>query len=122
MSDFNNSVKTSYHDSVYLYTDGFKLKEETTKRDCDTIIKYLELKPGDCILDLACGHGRHSLELAQRNLGSLVGLDISSQALEIARNNANQQGLTSLRFEQGDLRTMVLLGRFDPFGCITADL
>jgi cyclopropane fatty-acyl-phospholipid synthase-like methyltransferase len=34
--------------------------------ECDFIVKALDLKPGDRILDLCCGQGRHSVELARR--------------------------------------------------------
>lgn len=39
---------------------------EDTKRQIDFVIEKLHLKGDEKILDLACGFGRHSLELARR--------------------------------------------------------
>lgn len=43
-----------------------------TKRQIDFVIEKLHLKGDEKILDLACGFGRHSLELARR--GYYIGL------------------------------------------------
>jgi len=42
-----------------------------TKPEADFIIEDLNLPPKSCILDVGCGTGRHSIELAKR--GSQVG-------------------------------------------------
>lgn len=47
---------------------------EDTTRQVDFLVKTLGLSGGERILDLACGFGRHSLELARRGF-SVIGVD-----------------------------------------------
>src|SRR5215467_1338694 len=62
------------------------------------------LRPGQRILDIACGGGRHSLAMARR--GALVtGLDIGPTAIATAQRRAHKAGLP-IEFVQGDIRTM----------------
>ena len=49
---------------------------EDTARQVDFLIEKLELKGNENILDLACGFGRHSLELARRGF-EVTGVDIT---------------------------------------------
>jgi demethylmenaquinone methyltransferase/2-methoxy-6-polyprenyl-1,4-benzoquinol methylase len=62
-----------------------------------------ELDPGDAALDLCCGTGDFSLELALRVApgGSVVGADFSEAMLEIARRKAAERG-ADIRFEWAD--------------------
>ena len=48
---------------------------EDTKRQTDFLIEKLNLNGSEKILDLACGFGRHSLELARRGF-SVIDLQI----------------------------------------------
>ena len=63
------------------------------------------------VLDLACGTGRHSLELARRGFG-VVGVDISAELLEIAAADAEAQSLGA-SFVQVDLRELDFHDEFD---------
>ena len=49
---------------------------ENSAREVDFILDLCDLKPGARILDLACGFGRHALELAGRGY-AVVGVDIT---------------------------------------------
>lgn len=61
-----------------------------------------ELKPGDAVLDLCCGTGDLSFELAQRVPdGYVVGCDFSEPMLDLAREKAANRGV-SVRFEWAD--------------------
>lgn len=42
------------------------LHEQTTRGEVDFLAEKLELEPGARVLDLACGKGRHAVELASR--------------------------------------------------------
>ena len=53
-------------DQKYLDTYLTDLTPERTSQEVDFVVKTTKLTPHDKILDLACGHGRHSIELAKR--------------------------------------------------------
>jgi SAM-dependent methyltransferase len=53
---------------------------KNTVREVDFLLEELSLQPGDSILDVGCGTGRHSIELAKRGY-AVTGLDLSSEML-----------------------------------------
>jgi len=90
--------------AVYLKTDGDVVEnDDNTRRDVDMLIATAGLVPDDRILDLCCGQGRHSLELARRGYGHVVGIDRSRYLIRLARRRAKQAGLT-VAFQEGDAR------------------
>ena len=88
-------------------------QETQTRREVDFIIKSLSLEQGARILDLACGHGRHSIEITQRGY-ELAGLDLSMVMLKRALAAAQRQSL-SIKFIHGDMRKLNFEQIFD--GC-----
>jgi SAM-dependent methyltransferase len=60
------------------------MPEEATKQEADFLEKQLQLAAGARVLDVPCGTGRHSCELAGRG-HQLTGVDLSSTCLEEAR-------------------------------------
>ncbi len=63
--------------AVYLCTDGDVVENyDNTKKEVDIIISSLDLKENEKILDLCCGQGRHSIELAMRGFNYLTGIDM----------------------------------------------
>jgi demethylmenaquinone methyltransferase / 2-methoxy-6-polyprenyl-1,4-benzoquinol methylase len=75
-----------------------------------------EIGPGDSILDVCCGTGDLSFELAHRVSpgGSVVGCDFSEPMLDLAREKAEQKGVGSVRFEWADALGLPYdAGRFD---------
>ena len=90
----------------YSFTKG-------TRQEVDTIVELLELQPGERILDVGCGPGRHAHELARR--GFLVhGIDISERFVDIARRDA-PDGAT---FERRDARSLPFDSEFDAVICL----
>jgi SAM-dependent methyltransferase len=65
---------------------------EHTREEVDFVLAALGLRGGERVLDLACGFGRHSLELARRGF-SVVGVDVTEAYVEDARASARAQGL-----------------------------
>ncbi|MDX1524008.1 MAG: class I SAM-dependent methyltransferase, partial [Anaerolineae bacterium] len=61
--------------SIYLKTDADVVDDQKiTRYEIDRFIEILNLSPEHQILDLCCGQGRHTLELARRGL-AIDGLD-----------------------------------------------
>jgi ubiquinone/menaquinone biosynthesis C-methylase UbiE len=87
-------------DYLYFYEPAL---EEVSEADVAAIWRLLELEPGSEVLDLACGHGRIALGLAQRG-ARVTGLDATPLFLDRARARAAAVGL-SIEFVQGDMRS-----------------
>ena len=84
--------------------------EERTARELAGVIKLMELKPGDRVLDCPCGYGRHSIGLAKRGF-RVVGSDINSEMLEQAMESS--QGLSNLSFAKENMRFINYSNEFD---------
>jgi SAM-dependent methyltransferase len=86
-------------------------RRETTISHCDFIENVLKPSKHVKILDLACGPGRHSIELAKRGY-KVTGFDYSEYFLNKARIFAKQAGV-NIRFVQGDMRKLPFQNEFD---------
>lgn len=70
---------------------------------------------GERVLDIGCGCGQTSLQLAERvgDAGQVVGLDISAVMLARARERAEASGQTNASFRNADAQTEPFAGDFD---------
>jgi SAM-dependent methyltransferase len=84
---------------------------DRTEAEVDRAIAMLRPEGGERILDLACGIGRHSMELRRRGF-EVVGVDIAADLLEMAESTAREQSL-EISFVQADLRELDLRDEFD---------
>jgi len=84
---------------------------EDTRQQTGFIIDTLGLKKNQRILDLACGFGRHSLELARRGF-HVVGADITKDYITDAENAAKAEGLNA-QFIHSDIRDLTFDQEFD---------
>ena len=82
----------SLFNSLYLKTDG-----DVVENDINTV------RDVDLILDVCCGQGRHSLELARRGFGEVTGIDRSRYLIRLARKRARARNLP-VTFSEGDAR------------------
>jgi SAM-dependent methyltransferase len=76
----------------------------------------LDVRPGQQILDLGCGTGRTTLELASRAApaGRAVGVDIAEEMLARARQHAAAAGIENAEFRHADVQAADLgAGQFD---------
>nr|WP_319538654.1 class I SAM-dependent methyltransferase [uncultured Methanospirillum sp.] len=91
----------SAEDYLYFYSDH--LKDEYSDEEVAFLIRELSLNEPRAILDLACGHGRHSNRLA--GFGHVVtGVDQSSEFLDIAERDAEKKGV-NVRYLCADSRS-----------------
>ncbi len=80
------------------------------------IITLLNLQPGAAVLDLCCGPGRHSLELARRGF-SVVGVDRTRFYIDKARSAARKEKL-AVKFRLCDMRKFCRPKSFDVAICM----
>ena len=79
--------------SLYLETDGDIVENDAnTRQEVDLLIRSTGIERGHRVLDLCCGQGRHSLELARRGFRHVTGLDRSRYLIRLARKRARQAG------------------------------
>lgn len=105
----------------YAHTKG-------TAQEVDHVVAALGLTLGDRVLDVGCGTGRHSLELARRGIVA-HGVDISQRFVDVAVSAAGAESLEAATFTRGDARQMGFSDEFDAviclcqgaFGMMTAD-
>ncbi|MBR7621767.1 methyltransferase domain-containing protein [Phenylobacterium sp. 20VBR1] len=65
---------------------------------------------GGCVLDIGCGAGTTTLDMARRlgPAGASVGVDVSAPLLDAARAAAQAQGVANAQFLEGDAQTFDL--------------
>ena len=68
------------------------------------LLDAVGVAPGSRCIDVGCGGGHVSRELARRvgPNGRVVGIDLDSDVVSLARADAQREGLTNLCFEVGD--------------------
>ena len=86
-----------------------------TEREVDRIVDFLDLSGGARVLDVPCGAGRHSIELARRGY-RVQGLDLSEPLVRAAQEEASLEGL-DVDFRVGDMRELPWKGEFDTAIC-----
>jgi SAM-dependent methyltransferase len=79
--------------------------------EVDLVLALLEVDPGDRILDLGCGPGRHTLELAERSY-RVTGLDASEALLVTAARLAKARSL-AVELVHEDMRSFCRPGGFE---------
>lgn len=88
-----------------------------TPHEIDFVVKACALDKDSNVLDVGCGQGRHSLELAKRGYKNLTAYDFSPRLLEYARNKAEKGGYR-IDFEMKDCRHLRRSAMFDAVICL----
>jgi cyclopropane fatty-acyl-phospholipid synthase-like methyltransferase len=74
---------------------------ESMRESGDALVKRLDVGPGLRVLDLGCGDGTTALPEAR--LGAdVLGVDIARNLVEAGNRRAKEEGLTNVRFQEGD--------------------
>lgn len=70
----------------------------------DALIRAASPEPGEAVLDVGCGNGAVSLDMAARvgPQGSVTGVDLSPPMLATARRRAEERALGNVRFVEDD--------------------
>lgn len=89
---------------------------KNTLREVDFLLDELSLQPGGSILDVGCGTGRHSIELAKRGY-SVTGIDLSAEMLARAAAGADAAGVT-VDWVHSDATRFSLPKKYDAAICL----
>ena len=101
----------AWYKTAWQHTDNEVPWSQWTTEDVDFISKCAAITSPARILDLACGTGRHSLELARRG-HSVVAVDLEEKLLAVGRAEASRAGL-AVNFIHADVRDLSFDSRFD---------
>ena len=109
-----------------FFTDGSPflrhplLTTERTRQEIDFLADALALAPAARVLDLGCGFGRHSVELAQRGYRPL-GIDPAAAMIEAAKKRAYEAGI-DVAFQQVAAEDFAPAEPFDAAICLFTTL
>jgi SAM-dependent methyltransferase len=102
-------------DTLWEHLESFLFSQfrssESTVREAEQMLALVHPPAGAAVLDLCCGPGRHSLELARRGF-QVTGVDRTTRYLDTARAAATREGLT-VEFVQEDMRRFQRPAAFD---------
>ena len=99
-----------YTDTFAKWTLDTEPMHQQAKAQVDFLMRQMHLRPGQAILDVPCGTGRHAQEFAKRGL-VVTGLDISPDCLRRAQKNCAGLQVTLGRADMS--RLFRYRGRFD---------
>lgn len=102
-------------DTLWESLEGFLFSQfrshEITGREAEQILALVHPPQSAVVLDLCCGPGRHTLELARHGF-QVTGVDRTTRYLEAAQAAARREGLT-VEFVQDDMRRFQRPAAFD---------
>jgi cyclopropane-fatty-acyl-phospholipid synthase len=108
---------------AYFKNEGDTL-ETAQNNKIDHIIKKLNLKPNQRVLDIGCGWGTLALDIAKKTQCEVVGITLSENQLEYAQQKAKEMNLENqVEFRLADYRQLnekfdrvVSVGMFEHVG------
>ena len=100
-----------FFEGLYQHVLPKQFDPARSLREARTVKRLLRVRKGQRVLDLACGHGRLTIPLAQMGL-EMIGLDLTAAFLKKARRFARRSGADT-RFIHRDMRQIDFDRRFD---------
>src|SRR6266568_3336089 len=81
----------------------------------DAALKAAAPQPGECVIDIGCGCGDTSIEIARivGEAGSVLGIDVSQPMLAVARSRGALANYAHLAFRDGDASEAALPANID---------
>ncbi|MFN2399929.1 MAG: methyltransferase domain-containing protein [Gemmatimonadaceae bacterium] len=105
----------NFFQGIALETWRKAVSPEQTRPEVDFLQRVLRLERGSRVLDVPCGLGRHSLELASLGF-RMTGVDQSRQMIEEGQALAAQAGL-AIEWRNSDMRDLAWESEFDAGFC-----
>jgi len=107
----DNWWKDTFNEIYFSFWDPSDPKSQSWTRKELKLIDSLNLKENAKVLDIPCGQGRHSVELAKKGF-QVTGVDYSSIALKTAKKWARGNKVSPVFIKQ-DMRFLKIKERFD---------
>ena len=115
--------KHRQYSCAYFLSENESL-EDAQQNKINHIIKKLNLKPGQKVLDIGCGWGGMAFEIARQSQCEITGISLSENQINYCRRKAKELKLDNqVHFELCDYRSVkgkferiVSVGAFEHFG------
>ena len=104
------TIHEKFYSQTFRDITRFYKESEAGKQEV-FLEQIVPLKPGNKILDLACGFGRHSIILARKGY-CVTGYDLSEDYIREAKQEAKKAEV-NVDFKQVDMRRLDLSEEFD---------
>ncbi|MFC2093740.1 class I SAM-dependent methyltransferase [Bacteroidota bacterium] len=101
-----------HHSSKYMD----EVFTKNTIKEVDFLVEEFLLPAGSSIIDIGCGTGRHSIELAKRGF-KVTGIDISEGMLNESEKTANAENV-KVNFIKADATSFKTEDKFDAAVCL----
>ena len=115
--DVSNDFYAAWLDPAMVYScayfeDGTETLAEAQRKKIDHILKKIDVRPGHTLLDIGCGWGALAIRAAQRHGARCVGITLSENQAQLAREQVERAGMGHLvEIRLQDYRDVN--GRFD---------
>ena len=97
-----------WFNSPYYYQLYFKRDKKEAADFINKLVSYLKPPEESLMLDIGCGRGRHSIQLATKGF-DVTGIDLSEEGIRIAKEKENDH----LHFFLHDMRLPFWINYFD---------
>lgn len=87
-----SNINDTYYDGLYKQIWKTIIPSELTVKETDFMMQYFNLLPGNRLLDLMCGYGRHSLALAKKGI-EVTAVDNLPDYINELKENAEAEKL-----------------------------
>jgi 2-polyprenyl-3-methyl-5-hydroxy-6-metoxy-1,4-benzoquinol methylase len=97
-----------WFNSPYYHQLYFNRDEQEAATFIDLLIEHVQPQPNARLLDVACGKGRHSIQMALKGF-DVTGIDLSEDSIAEAQTHATE----NLHFFRHDMRLPFWINYFD---------
>ncbi len=111
-----SNINDSYFDGQYKDIWKALTPADLTIKETDFIVQYFGLQPGNRVLDLMCGYGRHALALAEKGI-EVTAVDNLADYIDEIKNTAAGKGLP-VEAIQADAASYTAVGNYDLAICM----
>lgn len=104
MSEINQNQKEFWNGpGGEAWVVGQETLDAAMRPVTEVLLKAAAVKSTDRVMDIGCGTGETTLEVA-RTASAALGVDISKPMLALATDRADELGLSNVQFEQRDVQ------------------